>query len=300
MSGAIRPVAASDVEVLDRVVALIAGEQQQREHHVVYVGDQPDGIRAELDALDPPWTETLRIVDRDGEPTGATLVEWDEAIGRAWIFGPWVAGDEAVWERWAGPLVQAALDQLPATITSHELSGTVENERIRRLADSLGWPATEVNFAYVLAAADAGALVPQDDGLRGVVPEDHGWIAPLHELEFPHTYFSAQQLIERAGTGAHVVLVATTADGHAAGYAAGRIQPDGIGYIDFVAVEPSVRGGGAGRRLVSGLARRLLDEAPTAEVHLTVQEHRAPARALYAALGFRVDIGFVGYRSPAG
>ena len=154
--------------------------------------------------------------------------------------------------------MQAALDQLPATITSHELSGTVENERIRRLADSLGWPATEVNFAYVLAAADAGALLSQDDGLRGVVPEDHGWIAPLHELEFPNTYFSAQQLIERAGTGAHVVLVATTADGHAAGYAAGRIQPDGIGYIDFVAVEPSVRGGGAGRRLVSGLARRLL------------------------------------------
>ena len=132
------------------------------------------------------------------------------------------------------------------------------------------------------------------------MPEDHGWIAPLHELEFPNTYFSAQQLIERAGTGEHVVLVATTADGHAAGYAAGRIQPDGIGYIDFVAVEPSVRGEGAGRRLVSGLARRLLPDAPKAQVHLTVQEHRAPARALYTSLGFRLDIGFVGYRSPAG
>jgi hypothetical protein len=35
-------------------------------------------------------------------------------------------------------------------------------------------------------------------------------------------------------------------------------------------------------------------------VHLTVQEHRTPARALYAALGFRPDVGFVGYRSPAG
>ena len=92
--------------------------------------------------------------------------------------------------------------------------------------------------------------------------------------------------------------MATTDDGRFAGYAAGRVQPDGIGYIDFVAVEPSVRGAGAGRRLVTGLAQRLLPDAPKAEVHLTVQEHRAPARALYDALGFRMDLGFVGYRSP--
>ena len=197
------------------------------------------------------------------------------------------------------PARRLQLAQLPATITSHELSGSIENDRVRRLAAELGWPETEVNFAYVLDAAAATALPPADgDGLRGVVPEDHDLIAPLHELEFPNTYFSAQQLIERAATGEHVVVVATTDDGRFAGYAAGRVQPDGIAYIDFVAVEPSVRGAGAGRRLVTGLAQRLLPEAPKAEVHLTVQEHRAPARALYAALGFRVDLGFVGYRSP--
>jgi ribosomal protein S18 acetylase RimI-like enzyme len=299
MAGEVHPIDASDTAQLGRIVAMIAAQQQQRDRHIVYVGEQPDGIRAELDDLDPPWADTVRVVDRGGELVALTLAEWDEGLGRAWVFGPWIDGDDETWDRWARPLVEAQLAQLPVTITSHELSGSVENQRLARLAADLGWPRTEVNFAYVFDGADPVELpAAGDDGLRGVVPEDHGLIAPLHDLEFPNTYFSAQQLIERAASGEHTVLVATTDDGRFAGYAAGRVQPDGIGYIDFVAVEPSTRGTGAGRRLVSGLVRRLLPESPQQEVHLTVQEHRAPARALYASLGFRLDIGFVGYRSP--
>lgn len=300
MADEIHAVDASDAATLATLVELIAGQQQRRERQVVYVGEQPEGIRAELEALDPPWTETVRLV-RDGDaPRAVVLSEWDETIGRAWIFGPWVDGDDDAWDRWASPLVASQLGLLPPTVTSLELSGTTENERLARLAGELGWPATETNFAYVFDARTLDELpaVPED-GLRGVVAEDLGLIAPLHELEFPNTYFAASQLVERAATGEHVVLVATTDDGRFAGYAAGRIQPDGCAYIDFVAVDPSARGAGAGRRLVAGLVRRLLPESGTTEVHLTVQEHRAPARALYASLGFRLDMGFVGYRSPA-
>lgn len=291
---------ASDTATLDAVVALIAGQQQQPERQVVYVGEQPAGIRAELEALDPPWTGTLRVV-RDGDALrAAVLSEWDETIGRGWIFGPWVDGDDDTWDRWAAELVASQLAQLPSTVTAHEMAGTTENQRLARLAAALGWLPTEVNVAYVLdGGSHDGVGATAEDGLRGVVADDVGLIAPLHDVEFPNTYFTAQQLLERAATGEHVVLVATSDDGRFAGYAAGRVQPDGNGYIDFVAVEPSARGAGAGRRLVGGLVRRLLPESTTGEVHLTVQDHRAPARALYASLGFRPDIGFVGYRSPA-
>ena len=73
MAETIRAVDASDDELLDRIVALIASEQQQRDRQVVYVGEQPTGIRAELDDLDPPWTSTVRIFERDGDPVGVTL-----------------------------------------------------------------------------------------------------------------------------------------------------------------------------------------------------------------------------------
>jgi ribosomal protein S18 acetylase RimI-like enzyme len=296
----IHPVDATDAATLDQVVELIAAQQRQRERLIIYVGEEADGIRAELEALDPTWTDTVRVVDGERGPAALSLSEWDPQIARSWIFGPWVDGDDAAWDRWARPLVEAQLRLLPGAITSHELGGTVENDRLRRLADELGWPASEINHAYVLDGAAAGELVARTDhGLRGIVADDLGLVAPLHELEFPNTYFSAAQLVERASKGEHVVLVATTDDGHFAGYAAGRVQPDGIGYIDFVAVEPAARGAGAGRRLVTGLVRRLLPDAPKQEVHLTVQAHRAPARALYADLGFREDIGFVAYRSSA-
>lgn len=81
------------------------------------------------------------------------------------------------------------------------------------------------------------------------------------------------------------------------GYATGTVTPDGDGYIDFVAVDERSRGTGAGVALVTELSRHLLATAPNGRVNLTVQGHRSPARALYAArLGFTVDVAFRGHR----
>lgn len=285
---------------LDELLALIVPEQQRPERNIVYVGDTADGARAELEDLDPPWTSTLCVVCDDDTLVGAALAELDEEIGRAWLYGPWVAGDDGAWDRWARQLLDAVTDKLPASITSRELAGPTANERLRRLADELGWPASEVNHAYVLEGDVAAAWQDQPDGaLRGVVPDDLGLLAPLHDTEFPSTYFSAQQLIQRASSGEHTVLVATTDDGRFAGYAAGRVHPDGTAYLDFIAIDPAARGAGTGRRLLMGICGQLLAAASTPELHLTVQDHRAPARALYEALGFRKALSFVGYRSPA-
>jgi len=190
-------------------------------------------------------------------------------------------------------------------VADREMSGTVANERLAALAADLGWTPTVTNFAYVLEGAAADALVggPDSSGsdrVRTVTGADLASIDPLHEAEFPATYFSAAQLVERAATGEQVVLVAEGADGAFAGYIAGRVQPDGEGYIDFVAVDPAGRGTGVGRRLITGLVRRVLPATTTGRVSLTVQEHRAPARALYESLGFRVDLAFRGYRNRSG
>ncbi|MET0324422.1 MAG: GNAT family N-acetyltransferase [Ilumatobacteraceae bacterium] len=285
---------------LDSVVAMIAGEQRRPERTIIYLGDQVDGIRAELDALSPDWRTTVRVAHGpSGELVGASVVEWDEELGRAWVQGPWVVGADGDWARWARPLFDAAVAQIPPAIVRLEMSGTTANTRLAELAADLGWTPSVTNFAYVLDVATTAGWPagPDDAGLRAVVADDLPAIEPLHEAEFPASYFSATQLVARAAAGEQIVLVAEGDDGSLAGYAAGQVQPDGEGYIDFVAVAPSARGTGVGRRLIVGLVRQLLPATTNGRISLTVQEQRTPARALYSSLGFREDAAVRGYRT---
>src|ERR1700754_4665001 len=90
-----------------------------------------------------------------GEPVGASLVEWDAEAARAWVFGPWVPGDDAAWARWAAPLLDAALAQLPAGVDRVELGGDVTNVRMAALAGELGWTTSEVSHVFSADAESA-------------------------------------------------------------------------------------------------------------------------------------------------
>jgi ribosomal protein S18 acetylase RimI-like enzyme len=293
-------------EELDDIVAFVAAQQVAPERNIPYLGNEAPGISAELDGLAPPWVTTARVV-RDGDAiSGVVVVEWDEELGRAWVLGPWVSGDGAAWMAAARALVEAALAQVPAAVTRFEMSGDVANRRLGELAGERGWAGLEPNHILLADAAVASAWPPPAGGfaLRAATPDDVDAIAPLHDAEFPGTYASARQLVDGQLDGSRVVLVAARGDAggaaRLAGYAAGQVHADGEGFIDFVAVDPAARGSGLGRQLVTDLTRRLIDRASLGRVCLTVQDHRAPARALYARLGFRHVATLVAYRSWTG
>lgn len=229
--------ASPNPDELDDVVAFIAAQQAHPDRRITHVGTGAAGILAELEGLEPPWATTARVL-RDGTRiTGAVVTEWDEDLGRAWIVGPWAAGDGDAWMAAAAALLDIALVGLPPTVDRHEMSGDIANHRLADLAATRGWTATAPNHILL---ADAGGV---------------------------------------------------------AGYAAGEVAHDGEGFIDFVAVDPACRGTGVGRQLVEAVTRRLLDRSTLGRVCLTVQDHRTPARALYARLGFRSDGSLVAYRS---
>jgi ribosomal protein S18 acetylase RimI-like enzyme len=281
---------------MDEVVVFVARQQADVGRRIAYVGVDAAGIRGELDGLEPEWTTTARVVREPvgGRLVGAVVAEWDEELGRAWVIGPWVhADDDTAWLTTAEVLVDAALGQTPEAVTHYELSGDVAHRRLAELAAGRGWRATEVNHVLV---ADAAVVEGWGDGdapnLRAPEVGDLAAITALHDAEFPGTYASADQLLD----GKRVVLGADDG-GRVAGYAAGEVHGDGEGYVDFLAVDPALRRGGVGRRLVVALTRELLGRSPLGRVALTVQDHRAPARALYERLGFRAEGSIVGYRS---
>jgi ribosomal protein S18 acetylase RimI-like enzyme len=277
---------------LDAVVRLIAAEQIRPERNIPYLGTDGHGIRAELDALAPPWSTTVRVARaRDGHIIGVVLVESDLAIPQAWIYGPWVDGDDAAWREGASALFDAALAQIPDAV-ARECASEFANRRMLGFATALGWQNTGGHHALTIDATTiAGWSDNASSNVRHARADDLDAITRLHDGAFPRTHTPGSQLLAKM-----TVIVAGSATG-VVGYAAGRLQPGGEGYIEYVAVNRTERRRGLGRALVVALTRELMPSSPKHLVSLTVDAERTAARALYASLGFETATSFVAFWS---
>lgn len=272
---------------------LICAQQADPATACAYLGTTREGLRAELDDLDVPWPQSVRVGVEDGRVVAAVLVEHDEGTRRSWVHGPW-AVDDAAWSRWADRLVDAAVAQTPDGVEDHELCAAPANRRLAALAAARGWGAGEVHIDY-LARSDAG-WPPPAEGTRAALPGDLPALAALHDAAFPGTYLTARQLLTDPGR----TTVVLDRGGSVAGYASAQVQADGEGYLDFVAVAPGLRGQGLGGGLVAHVARQLLAREGVTVVRLTVGATNGPAVALYESLGFARESELVGYRSARG
>jgi ribosomal protein S18 acetylase RimI-like enzyme len=192
-------------------------------------------------------------------------------------------------------LLDSVLEQLPEGIDDWELAADASHVRMAELGSELGLPASEVNHVYSVDAATVGTWPEPSAEIRVATRDDVEAIRPLHDREFPASYATADHLVPEPPDDKFQVVVA--ADGaQLLGYAAGRVQPDGEGYLDFIAVADVARGRGVGRDLMAAICTTVISGATTGKLHLTVQDHRAPARRLYESLGFEKSLSIVGYR----
>lgn len=274
---------------LDRAVALayIVRAQADPATATAYLGDEPEGLEAELDGLAQPWLATLRVVVEEESIVGACAIEWDEETAMAWIQGPWVAPER--FGDLGELLVRAVAEQCPPSITRLELCAELAHTGMAELSDRLGWTATRASHAMVIPAGEVADWV-EVPGVRAAREGDLVAVTALHEDEFAGAYATARQLLSD-----YVTLVAEW-DDRVVGYAAGQLQDDGQAYIDFMAVDPAARGRGVGRGLLGALAHRLVSAGRPGRLHLTVDEQRAPAIALYESLGMRRETSIRGYR----
>ena len=278
----------------DAALELIVAAQRSPATACAYLGTEAEGVRAELDDLDTPWRETLRVaVDDTGRVVGAVLLDVDpEETMRSWIHGPWTR-DEQAWSEHAAALVRAALEQLPPGVEQHELSAAPAHTGMARLAAELGWHATGVSIAYQATSATTRRWPADAPGVRVAAPADLPAVAALHDAAFPGTYATARQLLADEARSTLVL----EHDGELAGYASGEIQADGAGYLDFLALAPDHRGRGLAPGLLAAISRELLGRSGQGTVNLVVDEANAPAVALYEGFGYVRDAELVGYRS---
>lgn len=268
---------------IDAALRLAIAAQQSPRTACAYLGTEADDIREDLENLDQPWPQTLRVLtDHDGAVSAACAIEWDDESRRAWLQGPWATG--AVTAVDLARLVNACATLSP--VDKVEMYADRANTALADTAAELGWRTGETNHEYALTVPlTAGACTAT---IRPATCDDLEAVRALHEAEFPGTYATARQLL--AG-GEYTTLLAEGSTG-LLGYAAGQPQGERL-YLDFVAVAPSARRRGVARALLSALQERVGPGGIT----LTVDGSKHEALAFYGALGFAAGAVTLPYRS---
>lgn len=267
-------------EELPRLARIAAACQSDPERFVGYVGDDAETIAAEVSEV-ADWPATTWVAE-DGGLVGWLVGEPDPDMGRVWWWGPFVDhGETEDWSEIADELL--ATGRAAVDLPEQELAVDERSRRFRALAERHGFAPDPASVLLRLdppdARLDGGAEVE-------VVPLADRWageVAELHAQLFPGTHTTGARLLatldERRPR--HVAVRRDMV----VGYVALEHQPDHSVYVDFLGVAPAHRSRGVGRRLVAhGVAAAFQDGARFA--HLAVREANAPARALYASLGF--------------
>lgn len=268
-----------------RLAEFAVALQARPDRHIAYLATEAETIAAEMIEEDDDWTAVSAVAEVPGS-AGAELVGWlmgsiDLDMGRTWWFGPFVDAD-ADFAAVANALYAHATMLLPAAVTEEEMAIDTAFDLARDWAAPHGFVAEEGSLALNLDHQIAPSSVP----VRPVTPDDVATVAPLHDDLFPGTHIVGERLVLGADE-LHPRLVVER-DGELLGYVAVEVQPDGIGYVDFLGVVPSARGQGLGAGLVrAGVAA--LHELGCTRVHLTVRAGNVAARSLYAGLGFAED-----------
>lgn len=276
----IRQAVADDLPAMS---AIAAAHQADPARHCLYLSAEADAITEEIAELED-WVAYTAVADVDGEVTGWLFGEPDPDMGRVWWWGPFAPLDG--WADTADELYRVARALLGDAYSEEEAAADARSELIAAWADRQGFTADP--GSVLLRREPTPATV--DPRVRPMAPADHDAVMALHDAAFPGTHTPPAMLV----SSEHPRLVIEDRD-LVVGYVAYEVQPDGSGYIDYLAVDEGLRGRGLGRALV-GTATADLVERGVTYAHLTVREANASARALYSSLDYDEERIAIPYR----
>lgn len=277
------------------LAAFAAPLQRRAEHHVAYLGTDPDGIAAEMAEDVADWTEAAAVAEDNGRVVGWLMASIDHDIGRAWWFGPFVDSDDAAaWCRIADRLddvARAGLRCNAAHVPEEEYAFDTRHLAGEAWAAERGFVADPASAVLTLEGSLQQSLersLERSPGApmvttRPATPADADAVGRLHDELFAGTHTRGDALV--ASTVTDRPRLVAERDAVLAGYVAVERQPEGSGYIDYLGVAPAFRRQGVGAELVRAGVEALV-ALGCDHFHLTVGEANTGARVLYVALGF--------------
>jgi GNAT superfamily N-acetyltransferase len=269
---------------LPALAAFIAARNCQPEEHCLHCGEAAAVVAGEIAQL--RWgaarsaAACLLVAEEEGSIVGAIGCDCDDALARAWLWGPFAPPGR--WQSLATDLLAALRAALPPSIAQIDAFNDARNLRGQALLRADGF--TTAGIQHVYLAAQPEQTQPDPSCVPIDVHQEASFIA-LHDAIFPGTYADGATLLAERDDQHQVVVYA--GDATVLGYVAIAVDADPEeAYIHYLGVRTEARGQGIGRRLLTTALHWAFAERGLAQVALTVSDERNVARRLYEAVGF--------------
>lgn len=247
-------------------------------------GDHESSHVAELAGLPVGEAGFWRTSGARGETLGVIGCAIDRAQRRAWIRGPWAVPGPSSASLEAALL--STMERALSEIDRFDAFPSEDDEVLAALYGGFGYRRMDVHRVMQRALGEAGAATTADARIRPAQPEDLRQWLPLHHGLFPGSYLSDDQIAAAVSDDPSLVLTAWL-DGRAAGYLVAKddATTDEL-YVDYLGVDPALRGRGLGRALLLH-AIHWGEGRGRGRAALTVRQDRAEALSLYLGCGFQ-------------
>lgn len=216
----------------------------------------------------------------EGEMIGVIGFDADLGNQSVEIWGPFIHASyyNIVEEYW-----NELMEILPTMIRSIHMFPNVKNTLVLDLANQLS---CEKKSSQTILCCEKKSFFKHtvSDKIELNDGDINSFIA-LHDITFPHTYYSGRDIIEKISESNKVFV---SKDNELKGYVYVEVEPEfGEASIEFIAVAEAYRGQGIGKQLVE-TALSWIFEFPTIKtITLCVDTSNNGAIALYKKAGFQ-------------
>ena len=264
------------------IARLIAEQNETPESQCIGSGEGYDSILQTMVKWDQVSEISFAIAVRDGHLMGVLGSEFDEDLGRGWLWGPLVVAQD--WTGLASTLLEKLLAILPPTIRRLDFFLNIANERATHFYLDHGFCDPGLSHVYVAPRPTMPLVLAEP--CPSLEPEQAESFRTLHDTIFPKTYYTGHDILDQLDDD-HQVFICDQGD-DLLGYVYAIVDERSAGYIDFLGVRADLRGQGLGKRLLLSALRWLFDVKRVPEVGLTVSDDQVNARSLYERAGFRI------------
>lgn len=283
----------ADIQDFPVIARMFFTENQKPERQCLHssIGETPESTLEEMIKWHNQGEFILVSAQQEGVLVGTIGSEFDEALGRGWLWGPMALSQD--WPNLFEDLYVFLQGFLPTSIRQFDVFLNQSNKRAINFYLENGYH--EDTVAHVYQSSAPNKSLNHDSCCVEMQLEHHEGFAELHNSIFPGTYFSAQRMIEMIGEDRKVFLY--TEGNEVLGYVSPVVLADAVGgEIDFLGVREDARRRGIGRILLQRALSWLFEEKNVTPVTLTVLSRNVEARSLYESVGFRLKYTGVGLR----